>query len=250
MRVALMSDVHGNRVALDAVLEDLRREPIDEIVSLGDVAQGGPQPAEVLDALGELDCLFVMGNSDNFLLELETWREGPEPITPELLDVREWTLSRLSRDHLDFLQSFEPTVQLELDGLGTLLCYHGSPTSFDDVILPDTPPAEFERMAGGRFAPLMAGGHVHLQFLHRHGTSLHLNPGSVGLAYDHEQPDDAISFDPWAQYAVVSAGDGRLGIEFRRVPFDPSAVVAAIDAGGRPHGAGFAAQWRNEARRG
>jgi len=244
VRVALISDVHGNLVALDAVLEDLRRDPVDEVVSLGDAAQGGPQPAEVLDALRELGGRAVMGNSDNFLLELETWQEGPEPITPELLDVREWTLSRLSNDHLDFIRSFEPTVQLELGGVGTLLCYHGSPASFDDVILPDTPTDEFERMAGGRRAPLMAGGHVHLQFVRRHGDSLHLNPGSVGLAYDHDQPEDAISFDPWAQYAVVSVEDGRLGIDFRRIPFDPAAVVAAIEAGGRPHGERLAAQWR------
>ncbi len=243
MRVALISDVHGNRVALDAVLEDLRRAPVDEVVSLGDVAQGGAQPAEVLDGLRELGTRFVMGNSDNFLLELETWEQGPEPITPELLDVREWTLSRLSSDHLDFIRSFEPTVQLELDGFGTLLCYHGSPASFDDLILPDTPAEEFERMAAGRIAPLMAGGHVHLQFLLRHGGSLHVNPGSVGLAYDHDLPEDAISFDPWAQYALVSVEEGRLGIDFRRVPFNPSKVVAAIEAGGRPHGEPFAAQW-------
>lgn len=243
MRVALISDVHGNRVALDAVLQDLQGEPVDVVVSLGDVAQGGPQPAEALDGLRALGCRLVMGNSDHFLLDLETARAGPEPLTPELLDVREWTLSRLSGDHLDFMRSFEPTVQLELAGFGKLLCYHGSPASFNDVILPDTPAEEFERMAAGRLAPLMAGGHVHLQFLRRHGASLHLNPGSVGLAWDHGQPEDAISFDPWAQYAVLSADDARLGIEFRRVPFDVAAVVAAIEAGGRPHGERFAAQW-------
>ncbi len=70
-----------------------------------------------------------------------------------------------------------------------------------------------------------------------------LNPGSVGLGYDHEQDPEAIRFDPWAAWAVVSTGGGRLSVDFRRTPFDVSAVVEAHRASGMPHAEEYAESW-------
>src|ERR671935_109706 len=78
MRVALLSDMHGNAVGLDAVLAEWAPEPVDEIVSLGDVAQGGAQPAEVVDRLRGLGCRCVFGNADEFLLTLDVDTTGEE----------------------------------------------------------------------------------------------------------------------------------------------------------------------------
>ena len=75
MRTALVSDIHGNGVALRAVLDDLDRQEIDRVVCLGDVAQGGPEPVEVLDAVRDRDWRVVMGNADAFLLDPESGRE-------------------------------------------------------------------------------------------------------------------------------------------------------------------------------
>ena len=94
MRLALISDQHANDVAFRAALEDVERLGVDEIVCLGDVAQGGTQPAETLERLRALRCATVLGNADALLLEIPS--DSPEPITEQLLEVREWTLAQLS----------------------------------------------------------------------------------------------------------------------------------------------------------
>src|SRR5436190_23119873 len=98
MRIALVSDVHGNDVAFAAVVSELELVAPDAVVSLGDVAQGGPEPSATLDRLATLDTRAVMGNSDAFLLEVPTG--SPEPITEAQLEVREWTLGQLGPGHL------------------------------------------------------------------------------------------------------------------------------------------------------
>src|ERR671934_2422645 len=103
MRVALLSDMHGNAVGLDAVLAELAHEPVDEIVSLGDVAQGGAQPAEVVDRLRGLGCRSVFGNSDEFLLTLDvdvTGEELDKEARERVLRRGEWSRERLGPERL------------------------------------------------------------------------------------------------------------------------------------------------------
>ncbi len=226
MRIGIFSDVHGNAVGFDALLADLDRHPVDRLVCLGDVIQGGPQPVECLERLRALGCPVVMGNADWYVL---TGEPGAEPETERHRIAREWTLSQLSQADVDFVRSFTPTVDEP-----PVLAFHGSPGSWDDVILPSTPEEDFRRFLGDADAPILAGGHTHLQFVRRRGGSTFLNPGSVGLSYDHEQPEDAVRFDPWAAWAVVEVEDGRLSVEFRRAPFDPSEVAEAIETSGLP----------------
>jgi predicted phosphodiesterase len=243
-RIALISDMHGNAVGLDAVLAELRTERFDAVVCLGDVAQGGPQPAACVDRLRELGCRCVFGNSDEFLLTLDPGAEAlDEERLARLVAVGEWSAQQLGRERLDFLRNFEPTVGIELDGGRSLLCFHGSPSSNEDVILPDTQREDVERMIGGRSADVFAGGHVHLQWIRRLGRSAWFCVGSAGLAYEHGVPDDELRFDPWAEFAVLTSEAGRLGVEFRRVAFDAEKVVRAYRESGMPDAERSAAMW-------
>ena len=226
MRLALISDQHGNDVAFRTVVEDIKRIGADAVVSLGDVAQGGAQPAETLDSLAELGCASVYGNSDAFLLG-----EDNEEPTPELLEVRDWTLSQLSESHLQQLRSFSPTVELEVEG-HRLVLFHGSPRSFDDVLLPDT---EGDISPWLVEADLLGGGHTHKQWTRRIGSALFVNPGAVGLAYDYNQPEDDFKFDAVAEYALVTIGPHGPAVEFRRVPYSLDELRRAVLASGRPH---------------
>jgi predicted phosphodiesterase len=226
MRVGLFSDVHGNAVAFDAFLGDLQAHPVDRLVCLGDVIQGGPQPLECLDRLRSLDCPVVMGNADWFVL---TGEPGAEPVTEQQEAVRTWTLEQLSEPDREVVGRFAPTVEEPC-----VLAFHGSPASFDDVILPSTPEEDFRRLLGDPDVPILAGGHTHGQFVRRRGPSTFVNPGSVGLSYDHATIEDALRFDPWAAWAVVEVDGERASIEFRRAPFDPHAVADAIEASDLP----------------
>ena len=222
MRVALISDSHGNAVGLRAALDDIAVRGVDTIVSLGDVAQGGPQPAECLDLVRAAGARTVKGNSEEFLFDARAGR-NEEPTERHLVQ-REWVLSQLSPEHLDFMRSFEPTVELDLDGL-RLLCFHGTPRSCEEIVLPSDPPDPFD----GTGADVLAGGHVHIQQLRRVGDSIYVNPGSVGCGYGSVEPG-SFHLDTWAAYAIL---EGRT-VEFHRVPFDLDELAAVTHANGLP----------------
>jgi predicted phosphodiesterase len=209
--VALVSDIHGNDTALAEVVAELERLGIAQVVCLGDVAQGGSEPAEVLDRLAALGWPVILGNADAFLLEVPA--ESPEPITEAQLERREWSLGRLEPRHLEQIRSFLPTLDVELDGGLTLRAFHGSPHSYDDVVLPETQDGQVERLFGGSGVDLLGGGHTHLQWTRYVDGALYVNPGSVGLAYDRfdDEPEPVAV----AEYAIVTGGS----VEFRRVPW-------------------------------
>jgi putative phosphoesterase len=230
MRLALISDQHGNDVAFRAAAGDIERVGADRIVCLGDVAQGGAQPAETLDRLASLGADTILGNADHFVLDQEVF--GPdEPPTPEHLEVREWTLSQLEERHLEQIRDFVPTLELEVDG-HRLGFFHGSPRSHQDILLPES---EDELDPWLVDADLLAGGHTHKQWTRRIGEALFVNPGSVGLAYDHHQPEDDFRFDPVAEYALVTLRPGGPAVEFRRVPYALAELRAVVLASGRPN---------------
>jgi predicted phosphodiesterase len=242
MRVALIADMHGNALGLEAVLAELAREPVDEIVALGDVAQGGPQPAEVVDRLRALGCRCVFGNSDEFLLTLDVDTTGEDVEGEErerLLRRGEWSQAQLGEEGLAFLRRFEPVVELDVDGQ-RVVCCHATPESNTEVVLPDATHDRVAALVGA--ADAVVAGHVHLQWLRRVGGAFWACAGSAGLAYQHSEPLDEQPFEPWAEYAIV--GGSPLRIEFRRVPFASSEVVRAIRDSGIPDAELAAAQWR------
>jgi predicted phosphodiesterase len=225
------------------VLTDLARDPVDQVVCLGDMIQGGSQPADVVHRLRERACPIVLGNADAFLLDPNA---GEEAKTQRQLAVREWTLAQIGDDGAAFIETFRPTFDVPLGEGRTLLAFHGSPASFDDIVLPHVLEDELRDLLGPAVADVLAGGHVHLQWLRRYGDSTFLNPGSVGLAYDHAQPDDTddLRLDAIAEYARLDVDGDRLQIAFRRIPFDRDSVLAAIDASGMPHADDLRAAWR------
>ena len=242
-RIAVFSDIHGNCVALDAVLADIASNGVDRTVCLGDAIQGGPQPTETVERLRALGCPVVMGNADDWLLTSEN--TGSEPVTQKQVDVREWQLSRLSEADRAFIASFQPTVELPLGGGRALLCFHGSPTSFNDVIMPDMPHDDFKTMLGPYAGKALCGGHTHMQQVRRLGPLFFFNPGSVGVALDQYQAEDNVVLDPWAEYTILTAsGDAPLSLEFRRVPFDVDALIEVYRTNGRPHADSSIAMYR------
>ncbi|HEX8600450.1 MAG TPA: metallophosphoesterase family protein [Chloroflexia bacterium] len=247
-RVGVISDIHGNCLALDAVLDDLLREPVDAVVCLGDAVQGGPQPAEVVARLRELGCPVVMGNADAWLLTGADSSPN-ETTTPQQEAVRQWSLSRLSQEDISFIQGFQPTVELQLEGGQRLLCFHGSPASFDDLIFMDTPEEEFQRFLGAHRGAVMCGGHTHAQQTRRIGNYFFFNPGSVGMPYNRHLPEDKFHLDPWAEYAVLTSSAGSLSLDLRRVSYDVPRLLDIYKSSGRPHIEGIVAHWEKGLKR-
>ncbi|WIG60757.1 MAG: Diadenosine tetraphosphatase related serine/threonine protein phosphatase [Ktedonobacterales bacterium] len=245
MRIAIISDIHGNLIALNAVLDDLAREPLDQIICLGDVASFGPQPAEVVARLRAAGCPVVMGNADAELLT--PGAPAADETLRRLQEIDVWCAAQLSTADRAYISSFQPTISVTLDTGASLLCYHGSPQSFNDPIRTTTSDDDLARYFSGFSAQLFAGGHTHIQMLRRYRDALVLNPGSVGLAYDRVPSpgvaDATVRNPPWAEYAILTVAGGRLGVDLRRVPFDVAALLRAARASGMPHAAWWCADW-------
>ena len=241
-RLALISDIHGNLVALEAVLADIAARGIARIVCLGDIAATGPQPHEVARRIRELGCPVVMGNTDAWLLEPAP-RENPDDTGRVIDEIDLWCAEQLSADDRALLASFAPTVTVSLDGGKRLLCYHGSPRSYFDRISPDTPNEQIAEWLAGTDADLYAGGHTHVQMLRRYQKSLLINPGSVGMPVNPTWPGPDMRNPAWAEYAVVECDGERLSVALQRVPFDTAALVGVARSCGMPHADVWSADW-------
>lgn len=233
----MISDMHGNDVAFAAALADVDQRNCDQIVCLGDAIQGGPQPVEVVNRLRERRIPVVMGNADAWLLT------GDEIVNERLSEARlvrmraarEWSLAQLSPEDRKFIESFKPSLRVEFPGVKSLLCFHGSPASFDDLLLPDTPIERFLELLPIKEATFFSGGHTHVQFVRQIGQGFHFNPGSVGFAYRHGQDESVLKCDHFAEYGILEVNEDGLGLEFRRVPFEVEKLVSIYKTCGRPY---------------
>jgi predicted phosphodiesterase len=248
MRLALISDIHGNDIAFEVVAAAIARDGVDQIVCLGDVAGTGPHPGTgplpgaVLERLRVLGADVVMGNVDSYMLDAGSMDPPKDESMAKFWDIDKWCAEQLTEDDLRFVAGFQPTIELALSGAISALCYHGSPASFEDTITPTTPDDELAGLLDGNHA-LFAGGHTHFAMVRRFGSAYVINPGSVGMAFDRTRPSDQIRFAPWAEYALITVRSDRLSIDLRRVEYDTSLVAEAIRASGMPHSEWLAAEW-------
>ena len=228
--IALISDIHGNAVALDAVLADIDDHDVDHVVCLGDIAACGPEPETVIARLSELGCPCVAGNTDEWLLG----RLLPEPHERDygpLMALIEWGASTISAGARRFLAGLPARRELEIGG-ARLLCFHGSPRSLREGILAETPEQTLRELVRQSSVSLYAGGHTHLQLVRRFDSALFVNPGSVGVALADAPSSTPL---PVAHYALVTVADGVDAV-MRPVEVDASAAAARAQASGMPRG--------------
>ena len=153
-------------MALQAVLADIDRENVDQIICLGDVALTGPQPHETIDYVKSLDCQVVMGNCDEWLLDQQPY-EADDERRGVARDINYWCLKQLLPAEFDYMRSFKPTINVPLATPDSLLCFHGSPKSNMDIILSTTPGENLKRMFSEFRAEVLTGGHTHVQMYRR-----------------------------------------------------------------------------------
>ena len=209
MRVATLSDIHGNLPALEAVLADVEREGVDVIVVAGD-SVSGPWPAEVFDRLEAVGARMVRGNADR-LEEVKAFDS----------DQGAWNEERLGSDRLATVDGWPLTLGLEVDGLGTVLVCHSTPVSDEPIYTQLTPDEELIATLGPVEADVLVCGHTHMQYERKLSNGLRLvNPGSVGMPYEGRR----------------GAFWGLLGpdVEFRHTEYDVEKAIDAIRALGAP----------------
>jgi predicted phosphodiesterase len=217
-RVAVVSDVHANIVALTAVLAEIEAAGTDLVVSCGDLTWGS-QPDETIALMRSLGdkALFVRGDGERAVLELS----GISPTAPVRVaeGPREtWVPARHSADSLEFVAAVPFSIVVEVTGLGPVRFCHGSPRSDTELVTPGTSAERFAELCAGIDEQVLVTGHTHLQFDRRVAGCRSVNPGSVGLPYHDGEPGTA--------YWALLGPD----VELRSTRYD---VTGASDAGAR-----------------
>ncbi len=229
--IAVLSDIHGNRWALAAVIADITRRGIERIFNLGDNLYGPLDPIGCAEQLLALDLPGIRGNQDRILIV------PPPNHSPLVADI----IARLEPRHLNWLCAQPPTVILSE---GIFLC-HGTP-QHDDLYLTEEVTEHGVRLrASEQILALLTGvtqevllcGHSHIpRALYLPNGMLVVNPGSVGLpAYDDDLPlpHVMVSGSPHAKYAILRRTAGQWTVEQVLLPYDWQAAAAAAAAYGR-----------------
>jgi len=237
--LGVISDIHGNLPALEAVVAELKREQVDELVCLGDVALG-PQPTETVGQVRALGCPVVMGNWDAWTLD--GFPEAQGELGRRFVEQGKWWARMLSSEDRAFIGTFQQQVELQVGG-ADVLGFHGSPSSFDDMILATTPHEDLLHLLGGCEQPLLLCGHSHAQLLRVVEGRLLVNPGSVGLPFRGVPLGELQLISPWAEYALVRIDNRRVSVDLRRTRYDVEGMLQYTIETGAPYAAWWAETW-------
>lgn len=220
MRVAILSDIHGNAVALDACLADLAATGgADRIIAAGDLCMDGPRPKKVLRTLREAGAHVVRGNTDRMIAV-----EDPQQYDPEFRAVIAWQREAIGPDWVAWIGAAPMTIAIGTDPDG-LLVTHATPTRDDEHIWPDAEDAQLEAITAGVTQRTMAFGHLHLPYVRTWRDRTFVNVASAGL------PKDG---DPRAHYVILTQQSGGWSVRSRRVAFDVDRVERQLRKSGMP----------------
>ncbi|MBR0824767.1 metallophosphoesterase family protein [Bradyrhizobium manausense] len=234
MRFAAIADVHGNYLALEAVVVDIRAHGIKDIVNLGDMVSGPLDARRTLDALIALDAVHVLGNHDRYLLDRPPEKMGSWDRPAH---------AQLDSSHLDWLRA-QPMTRVLRDQV--FLC-HATPDNDEvywlDTVHPDGTVAlasldRIEQLAKGITQSLILCAHTHLaRAVRLRDNRLIVNPGSVGspgYRDTHPYPHVVEAGTPHARYAILELAEGAWQVTFRHVPYDHEAMAALARRNGQP----------------
>ncbi len=229
LQVALVGDIHGNIVALDAVLKEVRRQRPDLIAITGDLVLNGPRPAEVVRRVRELEAagaIVVQGNTDIAVADFDYSAAFPwlEEVPAGHRAAAEWAHEQLADDELDYLRRL-PAERRVRDGGAMLLVCHASPGSQTAGLPVDLDPSVLTERVTRTDADVIGCGHTHVAAIHELGRRIICNAGSCGYSYDN---------DPGASWAVVTLDAEGSSAELFRTSYEIQEVSDELSLRGLP----------------
>jgi predicted phosphodiesterase len=236
--IAVIADIHANLPALEAVLSDVAALGASEIIVNGDLVNRGPSNVAVVERIVELGCVraLTLGNHDDLMRK---WVERA-PDIPALWFEDDfwrgmaWPAAQLrAAGKIDALKALPLTYRHEQPGLPQLLFSHGSPRHYREGYAPYLDDQTFSEIVGADPAEVFIGSHTHRPYERRVGRQLMLNTGAVGAPFNG---------DPRAQYLLLHPREGAWEGEFRAVPYDRGAALAAFETSGYLEEGGLSAR--------
>lgn len=224
MKIAVISDIHGNMQALDAVLSDIKKENCSKIFCLGDIAMAGPEPAKTIQKIIELqeseDFEIIQGNTDEMIANCDNQMihllEENNPIMAHALENDVFVIPEELKN---FLRNLPKQKELEIEGTKILLV-HGSPRKNNENIFPDLKIEEVENMISGTDADIIFCGHTHMPCGYQTNTKQTVvNTGSVGRPFSEE---------PKSCYAVLEINNKEFSVKHNFVDYDYKTAAAIL----------------------
>lgn len=230
-RLAVLSDIHGNAPALEAVRAAIEKAAPDAILMAGDIVLNGPDPAAAVDGVRELEAggaLVVQGNTDIAVADFDYAAAFPwfaEGVPDAFRAAAEWAHEAIGPGRVDYLRRLPAERRLRVGDTLILLC-HGSPGSQTDGLPADLDPSATVQRVVRTDARVICCGHTHVPEVRDMGWKLIVNAGSAGYVFDG---------DPTASWAMLDIGpNGELTAEIKRTEYDTMAVSTALTARGLP----------------
>jgi putative phosphoesterase len=225
--VAVITDIHANRPALEACLEDIEGLDVEATYCGGDLVGYGPDPNEVCREIERRAIPTIYGNYDWAIGRDEedcrcAYRDRHDREIGQL--SVDWTLARTDAHAKRFMRELPFDLRFDLGGRRVRLV-HGSPRKVNEYLFEDKPAHTFERIAASADCDVLVFGHTHKPWVHEYGGVLFVNCGSVG------KPKDG---DPRAGYAVLSADGDAMSVEIRRVDYPAEEVAGRMREAGLP----------------
>jgi predicted phosphodiesterase len=223
MRIAIVSDIHGNRTAFEAVLADLRQTAPDLVLHGGDLPHGGASPAEIVDRIRDLGWPGVLGNTDEMLFRPESLEEfakqssAPTSLWTAIREMAAATREALGQNRIAWLRGL-PRIWVH----GPVGLVHASPESTWHAPAPEASDAQLQSVYGLLGQPIAVYGHIHRSYIRSVAGMVVANTGSVSLSYDGDRR---------AAYLVID--DSKPAI--RRVEYDVDKEIKTLGECGFPH---------------
>ena len=221
MKIAVMSDVHGFSPALQAVLEDIRTQEIEQILVAGDICVGGPDPAGCIQLIREHNCSAVYGNTDRDVLQSNQDSE------------MQWTRSRLSESDVSWLQSLPFSIRMphphagEDDSASDLLIVHANPLDVDRHLSPNASEREILEIIDGETARTITFGHLHVAYTRDVDGYTLVDVSAVGNPRDGDLRPRYVVFEP-------DAGSGNWNFEYHYLDYPLDLTRELMERSGMP----------------
>jgi putative phosphoesterase len=226
MKIAFISDIHGNAIALDAVLEDIKKQGIDKVYVLGDICYRGPEPKRSLDLVRALHTEVLKGNADEWVVRGVREGEVPQQALEMMNLERQWIVEKLEPSDIDYLESLPVRLSLSIEDV-EISAFHATPTSLFDVIPPNASDDQVETsLMQEKEAQVYVYAHIHKPYIRYINGKVIMNIGSVGLPFDGLTK---------ASYGLVEIENGHLKTSIRRVCYELEKIVALYTEGKYPN---------------
>lgn len=212
MKLAVLSDIHANIYALEAIAKELKTQNVDSVIFLGDLVMTGSRPADCFSLLESLNpVVWIKGNTDAWLEEVDEDFKPSDDREKLIMDRTNWCREKLNREQIDFLADRTIFREYTIGGQNVLL-YHGSPRSFSESILPDTDPSVLDEIICGTESKIIICGHTHVRFSMIYRDSYMVNFGSVSIPVEDRTRH--------ARYGIIHDFNGILSFQDKEVDYD------------------------------